>query len=64
MCIRDRPGLTPERLHEGRDLAVTTDFRDVFAEVLHRHMGAPLGSLGAVLPGHAVGAARLPGILS
>lgn len=56
------PGLAPERLHEGRDLAVTTDFRDVFAEVLYRHMGAPLGSLGPVLPGHAIESARLPGI--
>lgn len=28
------PGLEREQLFEGRDLAVTTDFRDVFAEVL------------------------------
>ena len=34
------PGLKPEQLNEGRDLALTTDFRDVFAEVLVRHMGA------------------------
>ena len=34
------PGLAREQLFEGRDLAVTTDFRDVFAEVLVRHMGA------------------------
>jgi len=58
----DWPGLDPGRLHDGRDLAVTTDFRDVFAEVLHRHMGAPVGSLGAVLPGHAVVPGRLPGL--
>ncbi|HEX8169745.1 MAG TPA: DUF1501 domain-containing protein [Thermoanaerobaculia bacterium] len=31
------PGL--EQLFEGRDLAVTTDFRDVFAEVLAKHHG-------------------------
>jgi uncharacterized protein (DUF1501 family) len=35
------PGLEPSQLFEGRDLALTTDFRDVFAEVLVRHLGAP-----------------------
>jgi uncharacterized protein (DUF1501 family) len=34
------PGLAPEQLYEGRDLALTTDFRDVFAEILTRHMAA------------------------
>ena len=34
------PGLDTDQLFEGRDLALTTDFRDVFAEVLTRHMGA------------------------
>ncbi|MGZ5449767.1 MAG: DUF1501 domain-containing protein [Thermoanaerobaculia bacterium] len=33
------PGLECEQLFEGRDLAVTTDFRDVFAEVLTLHLG-------------------------
>ena len=33
------PGLAGEQLYEGRDLALTTDFRDVFAEVLVRHLG-------------------------
>ena len=45
------PGLRREDLHEGRDLAVTTDFRDLFAELLARHLGA--GSLDAVFPGFA-----------
>ncbi len=31
-------GLKPEALHEKRDQPVTTDFRDIFAEVLRRHM--------------------------
>jgi uncharacterized protein (DUF1501 family) len=43
------PGLTD--LHEGRDLAVTTDFRDVFAEVLTRQLGVT--SLASVFPRHA-----------
>lgn len=39
--VRGRwPGLAPEQLNEGRDLALTTDFRAVFAEVADRHLGA------------------------
>ena len=34
------PGLAREQLFEGRDLALTTDFRDVFAEVLKKHLRA------------------------
>ena len=34
------PGLATEQLFEGRDLALTTDFRDVFAEVLRKHLRA------------------------
>ena len=34
------PGLAPEQLNEGRDLALTTDFRGVFAEVARKHLGA------------------------
>jgi uncharacterized protein (DUF1501 family) len=33
------PGLARERLYEGRDLAVTTDFRALFAEVAGRQLG-------------------------
>ena len=32
-------GLAVEQRYEGRDLAVTTDFRDVFAEIVVRHLG-------------------------
>jgi uncharacterized protein (DUF1501 family) len=35
----DWKGLKPDQLYEGRDLAVTTDFRDVFAEAAFKHMG-------------------------
>ena len=34
------PGLAPEQLNEGRDLALTTDFRSVFAEIAVKHLGA------------------------
>ena len=33
------PGLAPEQLNEGRDLALTTDFRTVCGEALTRHLG-------------------------
>jgi uncharacterized protein (DUF1501 family) len=32
------PGLAHDQLYEGRDLALTTDFRSVFSEVLYKHM--------------------------
>src|SRR5687768_820442 len=34
------PGLEQEQLYEGRDLALTTDFRAVFSEITARHLGA------------------------
>jgi uncharacterized protein (DUF1501 family) len=33
------PGLEPEQLFEGRDLAVTTDYRDVLSELVRGHLG-------------------------
>jgi uncharacterized protein (DUF1501 family) len=33
------PGLAPELLHEGRDLALTTDYRAVCGEIMTRHLG-------------------------
>jgi len=36
----DWPGLEREQLYERRDLALTTDFRDVLSEVLVHHLGA------------------------
>ncbi|HYN84575.1 MAG TPA: DUF1501 domain-containing protein [Pyrinomonadaceae bacterium] len=37
----DWPGLGPDQLHDGRDLALTTDFRHVFAELATKHLRAP-----------------------
>ncbi len=45
------PGLTGEALDDGLDLAITTDYRDVLAEVLTAQNGG--ADLGRVLPGHA-----------
>jgi len=33
------PGLAREQRYDGRDLAVTTDFRSVFSEVVTGHLG-------------------------
>jgi uncharacterized protein (DUF1501 family) len=33
------PGLDQSQLYEGRDLALTTDFRQVLGEAVARHMG-------------------------
>jgi uncharacterized protein (DUF1501 family) len=52
----DWPGLGPDRLYENRDLAVTTDFRGVFSEVLAWHAGAAPGP--SLFPGFAPDAAR------
>jgi uncharacterized protein (DUF1501 family) len=43
------PGLEVEQLNEGRDLALTTDFRSVFSEVAFKHLGA--ARMDAVFPG-------------
>ena len=45
------PGLEKEQLWEGRDLSLTTDFRDVLDELVSRHLGN--ASLQTVFPGYA-----------
>ena len=49
------PGLAPEQLYEGRDLALTTDFRAVFSEIAGKHLGAV--KLDRVFPGYTTGGA-------
>jgi uncharacterized protein (DUF1501 family) len=43
------PGLAREQLHEGRDLALTTDFRTVFSEAVTGHLGS--SGLETLFPG-------------
>ncbi len=57
------PGLSPEARHEGRDLAITTDFRDVFAEIVVKHLGADPVTTAAVFPGYPVRPAAFRGLL-
>ena len=55
------PGLGREQLYEGRDLALSTDFRDVFAELIASHLGNQ--NLSAVFPGFDAQPANFPGLL-
>lgn len=56
------PGIGAAQLNEGRDLKVTTDFRDVFAELLHRHMGLRPAQQAGIFPDFTVRAADYPGL--
>ncbi|MGE5243618.1 MAG: DUF1501 domain-containing protein, partial [Betaproteobacteria bacterium] len=56
------PGLAVEDRYEQRDLAVTTDFRDVFGEIVVRHMG--VADPRPIFPGYDIDAARFPGLFS
>ncbi len=54
------PGLATDQLYEGRDLALTTDFRDVFGEILTKHMSAR--DTSRIFPGYVP--KSQPGIIS
>jgi uncharacterized protein (DUF1501 family) len=54
------PGLDPAARFEGRDLAVTTDFRDLFGEVVAGHLG--VGPLNQIFPGYSPDSTRFPGV--
>jgi uncharacterized protein (DUF1501 family) len=58
----DWKGLKTDQLNEGRDLAVTTDFRDVFAEVASKQLGAK--DLKKIFPNHETSASRFRGFLA
>jgi uncharacterized protein (DUF1501 family) len=55
------PGLGERHRFEGRDLAVTTDFRDVFTEIVAGHMGTSRDALSRIFPGYA--ASSRPGVI-
>jgi len=52
------PGLSAHQRFEGRDLAVTTDFRDVFADVVTEHLGLATPSM--IFPGYRLDTLRSP----
>ncbi|NBU50637.1 MAG: DUF1501 domain-containing protein [Betaproteobacteria bacterium] len=55
------PGLDRSALADGRDLAVTTDFRSVLAPLLQQHLGVSDAAMSQVFPGFS--GASLPGLL-
>ena len=61
MMYSEWPGLEPEQLYEGRDLALTTDFRDIFAEALAGQLG--IEQLDRVFPGYQVDRTKLHGLI-
>jgi uncharacterized protein (DUF1501 family) len=56
------PGLDMDQRYERRDLAVTTDFRDVFGEVVVRHLGVQ--DPRSIFPGYSIDAATFPGLFA
>lgn len=58
----DFRGLKSDKLYEGRDLDVTTDFRDVFAEAALKQMGTK--DLAKIFPNYTASAAKFRGFLS
>jgi uncharacterized protein (DUF1501 family) len=55
------PGLAVEQRYDRRDLAVTTDFRDVFGEIVTRHLG--VADARPIFPGYALQPSKFPGLL-
>lgn len=51
-------GLSRDSLYEGRDVPVTTDYRDVLAELLHHHLG--VRDFERIFPGFKVSPSRFP----
>ncbi len=58
----DWAGLKNDQLNEGRDLAVTTDFRDVFGEIAYKHSGNK--ELNKIFPNHQTSPSKFKGFLS
>ncbi len=58
----DWKGLKSDQLFQGRDLDVTTDFRDVLGEVAYRHIGSK--DLNTIFPRYALNPSKFRGFLS
>jgi uncharacterized protein (DUF1501 family) len=55
------PGLAEHQLNEGRDLALTTDFRSVVGEILTKHIGVK--DLNPVFPNCDNNSRKFPGLI-
>lgn len=56
------PGLAVGQRYDGRDLAVTTDFRDVFGEIVVRHLG--VSDARPIFPGYTLTPSRFLGLFA
>ncbi|MBP6002095.1 MAG: DUF1501 domain-containing protein [Pyrinomonadaceae bacterium] len=57
----DWKGLKNDKLYEGRDLDVTTDFRDVFAEAAQKHLGTR--DIAKIFPNYTITKEKFRGYL-
>lgn len=57
----DWKGLKNDQLNEGRDVVVSTDFRDIFAEAATKHLGAK--DAAKMFPGYQVSPSKFKGYL-
>jgi uncharacterized protein (DUF1501 family) len=55
------PGIEEGQLHDGRDLAVTTDYRSVLGEIMTKHLGGR--TLNTVFPGFANDPSQFLGLI-
>ncbi|MEZ5347191.1 MAG: DUF1501 domain-containing protein [Pyrinomonadaceae bacterium] len=58
----DWKGLKTSELYQGRDLAVTTDFRDVIGEIIYQHLGNK--ELSGIFPRYSINPSNFKGFLS
>ena len=56
------PGLAVDQRYDRRDLAVTTDFRDVFGEIVTRHLG--VADLRTIFPGYNLQPSKFVGLFT
>jgi hypothetical protein len=54
--------LADDELYERRDLAVTTDFRDVLGELVSKHLGNT--RLASVFPGYETDSRKFRGVIA
>ena len=57
------PGLNKTELNEGRDLAITTDFRAVMSTLAEKHMRIPDSALQQIFPQYTTGMQHVSNIL-
>jgi len=57
----DWKGVKNSELYQGRDLAVTTDFRDVFGEVVYKHLGSK--NLNDIFPRYSINPSKFSGFI-